>query len=348
MEINRLKGDLHQHKRRVGILVARLATAKKITDPSICFGTKKLFRAQYHLKENGYVRHAEWREVWRSARTATFMIEGAKSYESGNQFARLSCRDDGLFDLELRLPEALKHLAEEMIKVGGSLIHVVRLSGLRFHHQADELAAAITRGIPVSVRFHRDETGWRIMPTFKAEIPETKEDYSCGLIGVDLNAGFVSVARADRHGNVIETFDIPMVTYGKTQAQSDDTVKKVAAQIIEFSVKHRCLPIVSEKLEFARKKRSLRDAGDARYARMLSSFVYGRFDAALSATAARRGVSHARVNPTYTSIIGRVKFARRYGLSTHQSAALAIARRAMQLGEQPPRSSWKPGPSAFP
>jgi IS605 OrfB family transposase len=128
-----------------------------------------------------------------------------------------------------------------------------------------------------------------------------------------------------------------MVTYGKSQDQSRDVIRKVAKQVVEYVAKHD-LPIVSERLDFARKKRGLTDGHDARYARMLSSFVYSSFDAALSTAVARSAFLHRRVNPAYTSIIGRVKFARRYGLSTHQSAALAIARRAMQLGERPPRS----------
>jgi IS605 OrfB family transposase len=338
-DIQRVKRDVHQHKRRVRNLEAKLQRAQRHADrSSICFGSKKLFKGQYHLKEDGFASHAEWREAWRRARTATFMIEGSAAMASGNQFARLSLRDDGLFDLELRLPDVLKSLAEETIKVvGGHLLYIARFSGLRFHRQADELSAALSRGIPISIRFHRDEAGWKIMPTFKAQVPDAKEDFATGLIGVDLNVGFVSVARADRHGNLVEAFDIPMVTYGKNRHQSDDAVKKVAARLAKYGAQHG-LPVVSERLDFDRKKRSLKGDRDARYARMLSSFVYGRFDAALSAAAARRGVHHSRVNPAYTSIIGRVKFARRYGLSSHQSAALAIARRAMQLGEQPPRS----------
>lgn len=43
------------------------------------------------------------------------------------------------------------------------------------------------------------------------------------------------------------------------------------------------------------------------------------------------------INPAYTSLIGRVKFARRYGLSVHSAAAVSIARRAMELSEGLPR-----------
>jgi IS605 OrfB family transposase len=336
-EIRRIERVLHQHKRRAENLGSRLVeTMKRIDRASICFGSRKLFEAQFRLKENGFRSHAEWRKAWREMRSSTFMIEGCAAKGSGNQFARLTLRGDMLFDLELRLPEALKHLAEESRKIGGVVVHLAWIRGLEFKHQAEELAIALTRGIPISVRFHRDGNGWRIMPTFKAEMPEAREDYACGTIGVDVNVGFVSVAHANRHGNVIAAFDIPMVTYGMSQDQSKDAVIKAAVLVAEYAERHGGLPVVSEMLDFARKKKRLKEDGDARYARMLSSFVYSSFDAGLATACARRGVYHRRVNPAYTSIIGRVKFARRYGLSTHRSAALAIARRAMQLSEKLP------------
>ena len=35
----------------------------------ICFGTKKLFRAQYHLEANGYHSHEAWKEDWKASRS---------------------------------------------------------------------------------------------------------------------------------------------------------------------------------------------------------------------------------------------------------------------------------------
>jgi hypothetical protein len=72
---------------------------------------------------------------------------------------------------------------------------------------------------------------------------------------------------------------------------------------------------------------------------MLSSFAYSAFDAALASACLRGGVAHRRVNPAYTSIIGRVTFARRYGLSVHDAASSTIARRAMGCSERLPRSN---------
>jgi IS605 OrfB family transposase len=347
-QIVRLEADIHQHKRRVETMKVKLDEAnRRIEHPSICFGTRKLFDAQFNLAANGFKSHSEWREAWRRSRSATFMIEGEKSSDCGNRFARISRRADGLFDLELRLPEVLKHLAQETVKTKGTYIYIARFKGLAFGHNPDLLAAALSGKIPVSVRFHRDETSWRVMVSFKTVEVEVAEDYCSGAIGVDLNAGFVSVARADRHGNVVEAFDIAMTTYGKTTNQSRDIVRKVAAEIVAYARKHD-LPIVSEALDFEKKKLVLKLEGDARYARMLSSFAYSQFDAALASACARHGVFHKRVNPAYTSLIGRVKFARRYGLSVHRSAALAIARRAMQLSEELPLSFRESGKLTLP
>jgi IS605 OrfB family transposase len=336
--IERLGAEIHQHKRKLETLKLRHAEAgRRIDRPSICFGTRKLFDAQHNLAANGFKSRSEWREAWRKARSATFMIEGEKASECGNRFARLMGRSDGRFDLELRLPETLKQLAEKTRKIAGNEVFSVRFEGLAFSHNADMLDAELSNKLPISVRFHRDGTSWRVMVSFKTVEAEVVEDYRCGAVGIDLNAGFVSVTRVDHHGNVVEAFDIPMVTYGKSQSQSRDAICKAAAEIVAFAKTHG-LPTVSEDLDFEKKKLVLKLEGDKRYARMLSSFAHSQFDAALASACARRGVFHKRVNPAYTSLIGRVKFARRYGLSVHRSAALAIARRAMQLSKELPLS----------
>ena len=51
----------------------------------------------------------------------------------------------------------------------------------------------------------------------------------------------------------------------------------------------------------------------------------------------RCGVAVEEVTPAYTSIIGRVKFAQRYGYSVHESAALCIGRRYLGFSERLPR-----------
>jgi IS605 OrfB family transposase len=107
-----------------------------------------------------------------------------------------------------------------------------------------------------------------------------------------------------------------------------DAVKQVMA----IAVRSR-KPLVIERLEFAKKKAALENAGSGR-ARMLSSFAYGQAIQCLRAAAFRAGVEVLEVNPAYTSTIGAVNHAARFGISIHQGAAIAIARRGLGLSER--------------
>ena len=51
----------------------------------------------------------------------------------------------------------------------------------------------------------------------------------------------------------------------------------------------------------------------------------------------RQGVEVHQVNPAFSSVIGRVKFMERYGLTVHQAAALVLARRYLGCSERIPR-----------
>ena len=51
----------------------------------------------------------------------------------------------------------------------------------------------------------------------------------------------------------------------------------------------------------------------------------------------REGVAVHQVNPAFSSVVGRVKFMERYGLSVHQAAALVLARRLLGCSERIPR-----------
>ena len=70
---------------------------------------------------------------------------------------------------------------------------------------------------------------------------------------------------------------------------------------------------------------------------MLSSFSYGKVKACFLSRGIRQGVQVYQVNPAFSSVIGRVKFMERYGLSVHQAAALVLARRLLGCSEGIPR-----------
>ena len=107
------RGDLntaHQKKRRLSILARRLASVvfdKASGRVRLCFGSKKLWRRQYHLEANGYASHEDWLADWRDARSGEFFVLGSKDETAGCQMCVATVQDDGRITLRLRLPDAL-------------------------------------------------------------------------------------------------------------------------------------------------------------------------------------------------------------------------------------------------
>ena len=90
------KEKRHQKKRRLCILQTHL---KKLqTSPekiSLCFGSKKLFRAQFALSENGFASHEEWKEMWQKERNSEIFVLGSKDETTGNQSCLRETPRDG-------------------------------------------------------------------------------------------------------------------------------------------------------------------------------------------------------------------------------------------------------------
>jgi len=119
---------------------------------------------------------------------------------------------------------------------------------------------------------------------------------------------------------------------GKQDAQIVDACLQLAALADKFAC-----PVVCEKLDFSTKKERLKERGK-KYARMLSGWAYSQFFFRLESILSNRGIYLMKVNPAYTSVIGLVKYARQYGLASDEAAAMAIARRGMNLSENIPGS----------
>ena len=336
----------HQKTRRLNILQARLDAMQadhKAGAVRLCFGSKKLFRAQFDLAANGYADHAAWKADWMDARSSQFFVLGSQDETSGNQSCQAVVQEDGALSLELRMPNASE----------ASHCKRVELSSIQFsygHRQIIEALASSQRiatttkdgkptlkriGSALSYRFVRDAKGWRVFVSCEAAALERKSNMRLGVIGVDSNADHLAVSETDRFGNLVRSLRIDLNTYGKTTEQAKALIGDAAVQIAEMALASG-KPIVLEKLDFAKKKAEL-EAVHKSLARMLSSFSCNKTISSIKAAAFRRGVDVIEVNPAYTSVIGAVNYAQVKGISVHMGAALAIARRGLGLSEKPPK-----------
>lgn len=180
--------------------------------------------------------------------------------------------------------------------------------------------------------FYRKNSKWVAAVQFTPqEVERVSRPVQYGCIGIDLNPGSIGWAYIDHQGNLKAKGVIPL-QMGLSKNKQYCQLLDACLQLAVFSNSFAC-PIVCEELDFSVKKAQLRETGK-KYARMLSSWSYSKFYELLSSILSNRGISLIRKNPAYTSLIGLVKYSRMYGISSDIAAAIAIARRGMNLSER--------------
>jgi IS605 OrfB family transposase len=341
----RCKHLVHQRKQRLEARLAQLQNDQAKGKVRMCFGSRKLFRAQHHLEESGFQSREEWLKEWKEKRSSFFFLMGSKDETSGNQSCAGIIESNNTLAFRLRLPNTLhqKYLTIKNVsfKYGQDVISkVLRENQARCSLQREKNPQYKERGLAVSYRFIRDRRGWLLFVSCALPAAEyvTKKEF--GYIGVDLNVDHLALTETDHSGNPLSTATFPLTLYGKSTGQAKALIGDVAKDLVDHAQKTR-KAIVIEKLDFQNKKRCLND-NNPKHARMLSAFAYQRTLEAIRARAHREGVEVFEVNPAYTSQIGKIKFAKRYGLSIHHAAALCIARRITGFSELLPRHSEVP------
>lgn len=126
---------LHQKKRRLAMLQSRLASVKADHEDGtvrVCFGSKKLFHAQFDLEANGYATHEAWKADWQRTRSAQFFVLGSQDETAGCGECQAHLASDGLLNVQLRLPDALRDYGKHL-----------HLTGIRFPYGHDAIVAAL-------------------------------------------------------------------------------------------------------------------------------------------------------------------------------------------------------------
>ena len=312
--------------------------------PGICFGSRKLFRQQFHLEltefGSGDAGHAAWRRAWLDARSHQFFLVGSKDETAGNQSCKArvvhaapttGIAGPSTLTLTIKMPQALVQKRAPAF---------ITVEGVRFDYGHEDVIEALKAGTALSYRFHRDDhsaAGWRVFISTDTPDAERKSlPRTMGVLGVDFNADHLAWAHTDRFGNAVQAGRIDLVLSGKTSDQRDALLSAALDRVFALARQYGCA-VAIEDLDFAAKKRELQKMG-VRYARMLSGLTYARYKQLAQSKAARLGLELLVVDPAYTSVAGSVKYAVRLGRTVHQAAAGVIARRAQGYSEKLPKS----------
>lgn len=299
----------------------------------ICFGSRKLFNAQHYLKENGYESHQEWLVDWRKKRSGRFYCVGKGVSGGGTMMKIFPVSDEGDYRLEITIPRPLQP------QFGKSLFLSFKVNDREGRRMRGDLNYALSEKKPITTQVFRREhknDGWYVhLTTYVEEIP-TVHNRKNGCIGLDFNADRISATYVKPDGNIGYCQEFPYswkgLTTGQRQAFMSDVVKKIVSLAEQFNC-----AVAIESLDFSKKKATMSEESSL-YNEMLSNLSTDLFRTTLESRCKRFGVQLIKVNPAFTSIIGMVKFMNRLGLNSGTSAAMSIARRAMNLSERlPPR-----------
>ena len=298
---------------------------------------------QHHLEANGYASREEWLAEWRDARSSEFFVLGSRDETAGCQLCVASIAEDGSLTLRLRLPDSLVDRHVTISGVRFAYGHEQALAALesnadyaaRRREHGEKPARATGLGQAISYRFKRDDRGWRVFVTTEMQDVPSETDKRRGAVGVDLNAGHLAVCETDASENPVHALRVPLATCGKSSHQAGALIGDAVARVVDCA-RRVGKPIVIERLDFRQKKAAV-EGESRKYSRMLSSLSYAKTLACFLSRGHREGVEIRQVNPAFSSVIGRVKFMERYGLSVHQAAALVLARRLLGCSERIPR-----------
>jgi IS605 OrfB family transposase len=294
--------------------------------------TKKMNYYQYHI-ENGSIpknvdgtkkrlillnKHKITKHEWVESRTNSLFSRGEAS-KAGNENIKMHYLQGQSVEMNVLNPLSSKRNDRLRFEVQFSEKHILTI------------LTYLSSGKAYSVRILRENGKYYVHLTFNQQL-ESAYNFTNGCAGIDINPDNLAVTIVHPNGNfrVSKVFwmnDVNSVRSDKRNWMIGNTVASVIEWVKSFGIHI----IAIEDLYF---KNNL--SKNTKFNRMSSNFVYRKIITTLISKSIKERVTLAQVPAYYTSLIGRVKYQKTYGLSIHQSAALVLARRAMGFKEKIP------------
>ena len=329
----RQKHDLWRLGQLIPRLEAKLKRWKKDIENRhvrLCFGTKKLFKAQYLLEENGLSCHEGWKELFVRSRDRMMYLCGKNDEKNGNQLCHLFRMEDGSWTIGI-LPVLKPEKGQDKIITGP--VKITHAPGLELLNKTfDGFEAAQPAKQAVSVRILRRKKGHYVQFYLHLPKPEGWSTSSFeGAIGLDFNADHIALCETDRSGSVVYARRISLHGFGRKKHNYDQGIAQMMSAVKEITGEARLKgkDLVIENLDFSGKKTDLQKNRD--YNRMITQLAYGRYTQAVKRRCFKDNVDLKIVDPAYTSKKAKETVCRELGINVHLGAACMIARRGLGL-----------------
>ncbi|KHO62348.1 transposase [Thermoanaerobacter sp. YS13] len=288
----------------------------------VIFGGRDLFEKLQKRHINGK-EYQKLKTKWQERRKGNLYSRGDKS-KKGNLNTRIEVKENGTF-LRINVGER-------------KYVYAKIQAGYKKNKRREELLQEITEAdIPYSVELKLKKGNIYAYFAIEEEYPEIKITKEKGVIGIDINAypDNISWAEVDEKGNLISYGNIPMPELASGNKDKREYFRwQYAHEIIKIA-KEKGKAIVIERLDIKDKgKRG--DFSGRKSRRIRHSFSYKSLLSKIKTLAKREEIEVIEVNPSYTSIIGMLKYSPQYMITKDIAAAYVIARRGLGLQEKIP------------
>lgn len=317
-EIKKLKARLRMISQRIVSSRCRLQKVKgKIENhlPSVCFGSKQLFKKQNTVYQN---QHEDWKRAIYKGRNPGMTISGRKDATQGNFLFKYDVQAK---DLTYRTTQG----------------ETVVLKNVTFPYGQELVEQAVLASVNErnAVAWRLEVHGSRVLVKCMVEASNNQKnyDFSEGCVAFDTNVDHLAYSELDGHGNLLSHHTIPFTLRGLSTGQREQVLSKALEEIFQYAQK-AAKPIVMERLKDLKQKPMYQHK---RLNEILSSFAYTKVTMLAESKSNKYSIGLVKVNPAFTSQIGKFKYMRHYGISVHEAAAFVIGRRGLGYQDKLPK-----------
>jgi transposase, putative, N-terminal domain len=295
----------------------------------LIFGSRKVFE---QLKKNHLTgkRRKQLKTKWKESRQGNLYSRGDKT-KQGNLNLRFEWINDKLY---LRINTGDRQY------IYAKVIRSVKREKDKWIEFMFMLENAYKYGewFPYSVRLKVKNGNVYAFISVEEKFPPVTIKKDSGVIGIDINAYpfHLALATASKDGNIENYQAISLHELLDVSSEKRQYLEwQIAHNIIEIAKKEN-KAISIENLDKLPKGK--RGDGFAKLRQKLQKWIYKRLLNKIEITARRNGIEIRKVNPAYTSLIGKLKYAPQFNIDKDIAAAFVIARRGLGYKEKLPKN----------
>ena len=311
--IKQLKNNIYHSKNKLNRLHQNLENMKNNTSVC-CFGGKGFFKKQFTV-EKYIANHNLWKQEFQLKRYNHFTISGCKNHIDGSMCVRYDNVNNMLHIMSHKqgiISNNKKYAKPEWFSIP-----------CIFKYKQEEYLNALQNRETIAYEILDKGDYFIIKSVFEYENKNTLNNYiRNGINAIDINVDRFALIELDSNGNLLKRKVIPFNLENLSSNQTTKLLEKITIECVNFC-KQNNKPLVREDI----KKIKFKHTKDSKTNKILTQFAYNKMINIIDRSFYKNEIEVFKINPSYTSQQGKLKYMQRLGLSIHESAAMCIGRK---------------------